>query len=96
MAEIDWTNHPKLKNIDEKKLKLIKLITEQAKKQNPDEMVSFFMAVNAKANSMGISFNDDETDLILEVFKTKMSPADIKKIDTIRNISKMLTSKNDT
>ena len=23
MAEIDWTNHPKLKNIDEKKLSLL-------------------------------------------------------------------------
>ena len=42
---------------------------------------------------MGISFNDTETDMILNALKPKMSSADIRKIDMIRNFTKMMSEK---
>ena len=87
----NWSENPKLKNIDPKKLNLIEMLTQQANSKKPDEILPFFLAVNAKANEMGISFNDDETELILEALKSKMTPSDIKKIDMIRNFTKMMS-----
>lgn len=93
MENQDWMNNPALENIDPAKLKLLTEMVEQAKTKNKDELLPFFLALNNKAASMGISFNDAETEIILNVFKTKMSPKDIKKIETIRNITNMLSNK---
>ena len=51
------------------------------------------MASMQKAGSQGISFDNSETDLILNVLKAKMSSKDIKKIETIRNLSKIISAK---
>lgn len=90
----NWTENPKLKNIDPKKLTLIEMLGEQAGSKKPEEILPFFLAVNAKANEMGITFNDNETEMILDSLKSKMSPSDIKKIDMIRNFTKMMSEKS--
>ena len=51
------------------------------------------MASMKNANSKGISFNDNETELILNVLKQRMSSQDIKKIETIRNLSQIIAAK---
>lgn len=89
----DWLNNPKLNNIDEKKLKLLVQLAEQAEKKEADKLLPFFLSVTKKANSMGITFNDDETDIILSVLKTRMSPDDIKKIELMKNLSAMISEK---
>ena len=94
MMNNDWIKNPRLKNIDEKKLKLLISLTEQAEKKEPDKLLPFFIEVTTKANSMGITFNDDETDVILNVLKAKMAPEDIKKIEMIKNLSSMITEKS--
>ena len=90
----DWLNNPKLKNIDEKKLRLLIQFAEQAEKKEADKLLPFFLSVTKKANSMGITFNDDETDVILSVLKTRMSPDDIKKIELMKNLSGMISAKS--
>ncbi len=89
----DWMNNESFKNMDKNKLNLLMQLAEQASKKNQDEMLSYFLAINAKANSLGITFNDEETDIILNVMKTRMSPNDIKNIEVMRNLTKMISSK---
>lgn len=90
----EWLNSPKLKNIDPKKLKLLIQLAEQAEKKEADKLLPFFLSVTNRANSMGIVFNDDETDIIMSVLKTRMSPDDIKKIEMIKNLSGMIAAKS--
>ena len=94
MADNEWMNNPALENIDPVKLKLLTEMVAQAETKNKDELVPFFLAINSKAASQGINFNDAETEIILNVLKKKMSPQDIKKIETIRSISNMLAKKS--
>lgn len=89
----DWLNNPKLQNIDEKKLNLLVSLAKQAEQKNPDELLPFFLAVTKKANALGISFNDDETEIILSVLKSKMSTEDIKKMEMIKNLGSLISSK---
>ena len=51
----------------------------------------YFLSITKKAQAQGISFNDSETEVILNILKKKMSPADIKKIDMIKNLTQMIT-----
>lgn len=90
----EWMNSPKLKNIDEKKLNLLIQLAEQAEKKEPDKLLPFFLNVTKTADSMGISFNDTETEIILNVLKSKMSAEDIKKIEMIRNLSGIISAKS--
>lgn len=93
MESKDWSKNPKLKQIDEKKLALIESLVKQAENKKPEEILPFFLAVNAKAGEMGISFNDTETELILDALKSKMSSSDIRKIDMIQNFTRMMAEK---
>lgn len=90
----DWEKNPSLSNIDPIKLKILNEFASQAENKSPNELLPFFMASMKNANSKGISFNDNETELILNVLKQRMSSQDIKKIETIRNLSKIIASKN--
>lgn len=94
MENKDWMNNPALKDIDPVKLELLTQMVTQAESKNKDELLPFFLSINKEAIKRGINFNDAETDIILNILKTKMSPQDIKKIETIRNISKILTKKS--
>lgn len=90
MSEFNLINNPSLRHIDPKKLQLIQTLADQAGSKKQDEILPYFLAVHQKANALGITFNDEETELILEVLKPKMSPEDIKKIDMILNFTKMM------
>ena len=90
---VDWSKTPELNNINPAKLNMLNALVSEAEHKNPNELLPFFMASMKKADSNGMSFNDSETDMILNVLKTRMSPADIKKIETIRNLSKMIAAK---
>lgn len=45
------------------------------------------------ANQNGISFNDQETDLLVSILSGYMNPADRGKLDTLRMLSRKLASK---
>lgn len=77
-------------DIDAKKRSLIENLVSQAATKTPEEILPFFLAVNAKANELGISFTDRETALILDALKPQMSSGDIQKIDMIKSLAQML------
>lgn len=88
-----WMDDPVLSNIDGEKLKILTSIMESANGLEPKQMLTYFISESAKASKQGINFTDEETDAILNVLKENMTPADIKKIDTIKKFVAMLSKK---
>lgn len=88
--ENDWLNNPMFKDINPQKLLLLNQLLGQANSKSKDELIPFFMAASAKASSMGMSFSDSETDLILSTLTSNMSEQDKSRVETIRRLSKML------
>lgn len=86
-------NNPALKDISPEKLELLVKLVTMAETLKQNELMPFFISVTREANSKGLTFNDAETEIILNVLKKKMSPADIKKIDMIRNLTNMISRK---
>lgn len=89
----DWQKSPLLNHISQEKLNLLMHIFEKSKTMSSKELIPYFLSASAKATSEGITFTDEETDLILSVLKERMSPEEIKKINTIKRLSKMLASR---
>ena len=86
-------NNPALKDISAEKLELLISLVSKAETLKQNELMPFFLSITKEANAKGITFNDAETEIILNVLKKKMSPADIKKIDMIRNLTNMISKK---
>lgn len=84
-------NNPALKDISREKLDLLLSYVTEAEKLKQNEVMPYFLSITKKAQAQGISFNDSETEVILSILKKKMSPADIKKIDMIKNLTQMIT-----
>lgn len=84
-------NNPALKDISSEKLDLLLSYVTEAEKLKQNEVMPYFLSITKKAQAQGISFNDSETEVILSILKKKMSPADIKKIDMIKNLTQMIT-----
>ena len=84
-------NNPALKDISKEKLDLLLSYVTEAEKLKQNEVMPYLLSITKKAQAQGISFNDSETEVILNILKKKMSPADIKKIDMIKNLTQMIT-----
>ena len=93
MSNIDWKSYPGLNGISPEKLNMLTSILSQAESVKSDALIPFFLKSASEANKKGISFSDSETDLILNVLKTRMSKQDIQKIDAIRKLSQIIAKK---
>lgn len=88
-----WMDDPVLSGIDGEKMKILETIMDSSKGLEPKQMLSHFITESTKASKQGINFTDEETDAILNVLKADMTPADIKKIDTIKKFVSMISKK---
>ena len=89
-----WKNDPSLKNMDLKKLAFLSELAAQSGNQSMDSLLPFLISANKNANSMGLQFNNSETDLILNVLKSRMSPEEQSRIEMLRKMADMLGRKS--
>ena len=82
----DLKTNPAFSGISPLKLMFLEQILNEMKKQNKDTMMPFFLAVNAKASQMGISFSDEETQLIFSEMEKKMTDEEKKRFQMIRTV----------
>ena len=92
-AEGDWRDDPALKNMDLKKLAFLSELMAQSGGKSPEALLPFLMAANRDANSMGLQFDDNETELILKVLKSRMSPEEQSRIELFRKMAEFLGNK---
>ena len=92
MSNKEWMNNPALKNIDKNKLELLLQLTSQAGSKSGEDFLPFLMSAFSGEN--GIDFNDEETNIILEAMKPGMSPKEIKRIDTIKRMTKIIAARS--
>lgn len=88
MAQKDWRNDPRLKEMDEQKIKYLTELAERAGKTPPDKLLPLLMSLAGGNNSM--NFTDQETDLIVSILTSGMNPAQKKQVETLRMLSRRL------
>ena len=92
-ANSDWQKDPALKNMDLKKLAFLSELVSQTNGKSPDSMLPFLVSANKNANAMGLQFNDSETDLLLKVLKSRMTPEEQNRIELFRKMAGLLGGK---
>lgn len=93
MPNNKWMDDPVLDGISPEKLKILTQIVENADGKSARELLTYFIQSTNAAAKEGIYFNNDETELILNVLKQGMTEEEIKRIDTVRKLANMMAKK---
>lgn len=88
-----WMNDPILKNISKEKMDVLNNILSTSKNLEPKQMLAHFIQESNNASKNGVNFTDEETEAIMKVLKPNMTPEELKKIDMIKKMVKIISSK---
>ena len=82
----NWKNHPKLKQIDPKRLEIMEFLNRQCQGKSLETILPDLMAASSRLSEQGLSFTNGETSIILDALKEGMSAEEQQRIDTLRGL----------
>lgn len=86
----NWKQDPRLKDMSPQKLTLLNEFAKKVETAPKDQLISTLLTLNLEASEKGIQFSDQETELLVSIMSNGMSPAERKRMDTLRLISRNL------
>lgn len=86
MKDLTWMNHPAMKNIDARKLAVLVDLANEAEGKSPDKALPLFIAANAKMKALGLNFTNEESDLMIEIVTTDLSPKEKQRVEMMRKM----------
>lgn len=86
MADMSWTNNPKLKNVDPRKLAILLELVKEADGKPLDKMMPLLMNTNKRLQEQNLSFSKDESDLMIELLTKSMNPKEKMQFEMIRKM----------
>ena len=89
----NWKQDPRLKGMNQQKLELLTTFAQEVESAPKDQLMSTILTLNLKANEKGIHFSDQETELLVSILSGGKIPAERKRMDTLRMISKNLSKR---
>lgn len=89
----NWKQDPRLKGMSPDKLSILSEFAKKVETSPKDQLMSTLLTLNLEAGEKGIRFTDQETELLVSIMSSTMSPAEKKRIDTLRLISKNFAKK---
>lgn len=78
--------------ISSEKAAFLSQLLSETRSKNKTDMMPFLLSLNNRINQSGLSFNDEETELIIKHLTGNFSPQERKKVEMLRQFSKMLSS----
>ena len=83
-------SNPALAKMPPAKLAFLMELMQELQGKSMEEALPLLMSANQKASKTGISFTNDETDLLLDCFSAQLSSAEKKKLAMMRRMLKMM------
>ncbi|MEE1312142.1 MAG: hypothetical protein UHS41_00105 [Lachnospiraceae bacterium] len=84
----DWMNDARVRNIPPEKLTVMALLMEQANGKTPEEFLPILLRTSQSLEKAGMSFTKEETNLIIDVLKEGMTPAEKQKLAFLQSLMK--------
>ena len=86
MADTSWTNNPKLKNIDPRKLAILLDLVKETEGKPMDQLVPLLMNTNKRLQQQNMTFSKDESDVMLEILTKNLTPKEKQQFEMIKKI----------
>jgi len=88
----DWKCDTRVQKMDPKKIEFLTAMTAKIQQTPKDHLLNQFMMLNAEAAKKGISFSNQETELLSEILIAYINPADRGRLNLLRTLSRKLAS----
>lgn len=86
MKDVSWINHPAMKDIDVRKLAVLVDLVNEAEGKPIDQAIPTLLKANTKLSSLGLSFTNEESSVIIEILTKGMSPAEKSKFENMKKL----------
>lgn len=86
MADTSWTNNPKIKNIDPRKLKILLELMKESEGKSMDKLIPLIMSTDKKLKEQNLNFSKDESDIMIEILTKNMSSKEKAQFEMIRKM----------
>ena len=86
MADMSWTNNPKLNNIDPRKLLILMEMMKEAEGKPMDKIVPILMNANKRLQDQNLAFSKEESELMIELLTKSMNPKEKMQFEMIRKM----------
>jgi hypothetical protein len=81
-----WMKDPRIRDIAPEKLAVMTLLMEQAEQKTPEEFFPVLLKTSRSLEQAGMSFTNDEKNLLMDVLTKDMSPAQRQKLALIQSL----------
>lgn len=86
MADTSWTNNPKIKNIDPRKLTILLELMKEAEGKPMDQLVPLLMTTNRKLQQQNLTFSKDESDVMIDILTKNMTQREKAQFEMIKKM----------
>ncbi|MGL5437373.1 MAG: hypothetical protein ACRDBO_18665 [Lachnospiraceae bacterium] len=89
----DWKQDPRLNQMNKEKLDYLTDMVSQIQTMKKDQLMTAFAAMQMDSMKKGMNFTSEETDLLASVITAEMSPAEKKRMESLRTLAKKMAAK---
>ncbi len=86
MADNSWSDNPRLKNIDPKKLAILLELVQDADGKPMDKLIPLLMNTQKKLQKQHLSFTKEESDLMIEILTKNMNAKEKAQFEMIKKV----------
>lgn len=79
-----WTNNPKLRNIDPRKMAILLDFIKQTDGKTMEQLLPMFLSTNKRLQQQNLSLTKDESEIIIDVLTKNMSPREKSQFEMIK------------
>lgn len=84
MKDLSWINHPAMKNMDARKMKVIVNLLNEVEGQPIEAALPAIMRANQELKRQGLSFTPQEQSVIMDIITKDLSPAQRQKVEMVK------------
>lgn len=86
MADNSWSDNPRLKNIDPRKLSILMDLVNDSEGKPMDKLIPLLMNTQKKLQKQNLSFSKDESDLMIEILTKNMNAKEKSQFEMIKKM----------
>jgi len=81
-----WVNNPKLRNVDPRKLAVLKELMKQAEGKSMEQLLPLLITANKRLQQMNLTFTKEESEIMLDILTKNMSPKERAQFEMIKKL----------
>ena len=89
MKDVSWVNHPAMRNIDARKMKVIVNLLNNVEGKPLEAALPGILQADQELKRQGLAFTPQEQNLILDIISKDLPPAQKQKFEFIKNMMNM-------